>query len=76
MMFFAVPTSLLAYYGSRVGYSALNDSAWSVRFLGFGLSYLVFPVLTWLLLGETMFTLKTGLCIFLSFTIISIQVWM
>jgi drug/metabolite transporter (DMT)-like permease len=76
MIALAIPTSLLAYYATRIGYSALGDSVWSLRFIGFGTSYLVFPVLTWLLLGESMFTLKTMLCIALSFVIVAIQLWM
>jgi len=76
MLSLAIPTSLLAYYGTKVGYSALGDSAWSVRFIGFGTSYLIFPLLTWQLLGESMFTLKTMLCIFLSMVIVFIQVKM
>jgi hypothetical protein len=75
MMALAIPTSLFAYYATRVGYSELNNSAWSLRFIGFGTSYLVFPMLTWLLLGETMFTIKTMVCIGLSFLIILIQLW-
>ena len=71
----SLPISLCAYYASRLGYSELGDSAWGVRFLAFGTSYLVFPVLTYILLGESMFTLKTGVCIFLSILIISIQIW-
>ena len=71
-----IPTSLAAYYASRYGYMALEESAWGVRFLGFGTSYLVFPILTWFLLGESMFTLKTTICIFLSVLILLIQIFM
>ena len=76
MIALAIPTSLLAYYATKIGYSALNDSAWSLRFIGFGTSYLVFPILTWTLLGESMFTIKTMVCIMLSFVIVLIQLWM
>jgi len=72
----AVPTTLLAYFGTRFGYFALGESAWSVRFFAFAISYLVFPVLTWWFLGESMFTLKTLLCVSLSFMIIAIQVYL
>ena len=72
----AVPTTLLAYYGTRFGYFALGESAWSVRFFAFAISYLIFPVLTWWLLGESMFTLKTMLCVFLSFLIVAIQIYL
>ncbi len=72
----SVPISMLAYYGTRIGYDAVGESAWGVRFLAFGSSYLVFPLLTYFLLGESMFTLKTMLCVILSCIIISVQVFM
>lgn len=68
----AIPTSILAAYATRMLYLSL-DSVWSIRFIGFGTSYLVFPVMTWMLLGESMFTLKTLLCIALSIVILMIQ---
>jgi len=68
----SIPISLMAYYATRFGYKAL-DSLWSVRFLAFSLSYLVFPVLTWLFLKESPFTLKTIVCTILSFAIVATQ---
>ena len=76
MIVLSLPTSICAYYGSKFGYAAFNESAWAIRFFGFSMSYLVFPVLTWFLLGESMFTMKTMLCVTLSFVIIAIQIWM
>ena len=75
MMLLAVPISVIGYWASRLGYHELNDSAWSVRFIGFGVSYLVFPVLTWMLLNESMFTAKTMVCIVLSIVIMCIQIF-
>lgn len=75
MLALSLPTSIAAYYGSKYGYAAFNESAWSVRFFAFSISYLVFPVLTWMLLGESMLTAKTITCVLLSFLIIAIQVW-
>tara|TARA_Y100001970_G_C14118949_1_gene795195 strand:+ start:878 stop:1222 length:345 start_codon:yes stop_codon:yes gene_type:complete len=75
-IFLAVPITLLAFYASRYTYDALDERVWSVRFIGFGVSYFVFPFLTWLFLGESMFTAKTLLCTFLSFLIIYIQIKM
>ncbi len=72
----AVPTTLLAYFGTKFGYQALGESAWGVRFFAFAVSYLIFPFLTWWFLGESMFTLKTGLCIALSLVILLIQVYL
>ena len=72
----AIPTSLLAYYGTRFGYAALGESAWGVRFLAFSLSYLTFPIMTYYFLGESMLTLKTMLCIVLSCLILFIQLFL
>jgi hypothetical protein len=66
---------LLGYYGNKLIYGALSGSVWQIRFIGFGLSYLVFPVLTWVLLGETMLTVKTIICILLSVLILFIQIY-
>ena len=71
----SIPISICGYYGAKFLYSHFA-SAWSVRLIGYGISYLAFPIMTWLLLGETMFTLKTILCIILSLCIILIQVLM
>ena len=64
----AIPISLLAYYGTRVGYDYFG-TAWSVRLSVFGISYLVFPFLTYFYLGESPFQVKTMLCILLSIVI-------
>lgn len=69
----SIPTTLFSYYGSKLLYYSLHESAWSVRFIGFGVSYLVFPILTWIFLGESMLEKKTLVCIFLSVVILYIQ---
>ena len=71
----AIPATLCSYYGARFAYDTLNNSIWASRFLAFGISYLVFPTLTYIFLGESMFTTKTMTCVFLSFLIIFIQVY-
>ena len=72
----AVPTSACAYFASQQGYTALSESAWGVRFLGFGTSYIVFPVLTYALLGESFFTAKVLICTLLSVCILLVQVYL
>ena len=72
---FAIPVTLCGYYGTRYIYEALDGSVWAVRFVGFGLSYFTFPLLTWYYLNESMFTIKTMLCICLSVLILCIQVF-
>lgn len=76
MLVLAVPISVAAYFGTRFGYEAFNESAWSVRFFGFALSYLTFPIFTWWFLGESMFTVKTVTCIALSLIMIAVQLWL
>ena len=68
----SIPIALLGFHATKIGYS-LYESAWSVRLLAFGTSYLIFPLMTWFWLDESPFNLKTMLCIGLSFSIILIQ---
>ena len=72
----SIPITLCAFYATRIGYNAFSESLWSVRFLAFGVSYLVFPVLTWYLLGESFLTFKTIVCTILSIIIVCIQVFL
>ena len=69
----SLPTTLASYYGSRCLYYGLGSSAWSVRFVAFGLSWLVFPLMTWILLRESPFSAKTLASLFLAGLIVTIQ---
>lgn len=73
-LFLSIPITMLAFFASRNLYEALDTQLWAVRFVAFGISYLVFPVLTWHFLGESMFTAKTITCILLSCLIIYVQI--
>jgi hypothetical protein len=46
---------------------------WSIRFLTFGMGYLVFIPLTWYFLGEEIITFKNIVSFFLCVALISIQ---
>ena len=72
-LIFALPVSLLFWYGTKYIYEA-TDELWTVRLMGFGMSYLTFPFLTHWLLGESMFTSKTIVCTMLAVTIMWIQI--
>jgi len=72
----SIPISLFSFYATRVLYGAVGESLWAVRFIAFGVSYLIFPVMTWYFLGESMFTVKTLACIFLSIIILLIQLFL
>jgi len=71
----AIPTSLMWYFGTRF-LMEWSPQLWTMRFIGFSVSYLTFPLLTWYYLGESPFTLKTILCSLLAFTIVMIQIGM
>ncbi len=70
----AIPTSLMSFYATREAHNFLG-SAWGVKLLGFGVGYFVFPILTWIILKESPFNIKTMSCIVLSFAIVAIQVF-
>ena len=72
-LIYAIPTSLLFWYGSKICYEGAG--AWGSRLLGFSASYFVFPLLTQVLLKESMFEPKVLICVFLSFLIIAVQLF-
>jgi hypothetical protein len=73
-LIFSIPTGYLFLYGMRFAVQEMGE-VWGPRLLGFGLSYLVFPILTYHYFGENMFAPKTLVCIILSFAIVGIQVF-
>lgn len=70
----AIPISILSFYATKYGYDALN-SIWSLKLIAFGISNIIFVFLTWTLMKESPLTFKTLACLFLSFIIISIQIF-
>ena len=74
VLLYGIPAGLCFLCGVRLAYEELQE-VWTPRFLVFSMSYLTFPVLTWWLLGESMFTTRTMICVFLSFMIIFVQLW-
>lgn len=73
-LIWAYPASLAFWWGSKWSYEGLG-TAWSSRLLGFGLSYISFPLLTWFFLGESAFTPKNLISSSLAFTLVAIQVF-
>tara|TARA_B100000427_G_C15518304_1_gene599173 strand:- start:826 stop:1164 length:339 start_codon:yes stop_codon:yes gene_type:complete len=69
-----VPTSISFWYAYRLIVNA-TDSAWTARFIGSSTGLVIFPILTWYLLGESMFTFKTMICLGLALLIIFIQLY-
>tara|TARA_R110000824_G_scaffold173597_1_gene351733 strand:+ start:3458 stop:3811 length:354 start_codon:yes stop_codon:yes gene_type:complete len=71
---YSFPVSLSFWWGAKLSYEALG-TAWSSRLLGFGLSYISFPILTWILLGESAFTPKNIMSSLLALTLVGIQIF-
>ena len=72
---FAPLTTLAFAYGTKLMYEEM-DSLWSIRFITFGIGYLVFIPLTWHFLGEEMFTIKNGVSLLLCVALLLTQAFM
>tara|TARA_R110000751_G_scaffold91222_1_gene178724 strand:- start:439 stop:783 length:345 start_codon:yes stop_codon:yes gene_type:complete len=68
----ALPVAF-GYYFAWSYSAAAFGSWWGTRFIAFALSFLVFPILTHYLLGESMFTAKTTICVMLALCILGVQ---
>ena len=62
-------------YGTKLMYGA-GVSLWSIRFLTFGLGYMIFIPLTWYFLGEEIITLKNMVSLGLCVTLMLVQAYM
>tara|TARA_B100000085_G_scaffold137694_1_gene125444 strand:+ start:2878 stop:3216 length:339 start_codon:yes stop_codon:yes gene_type:complete len=69
-----IPCSMFFWYAWRFIVDQ-TGSVWTARFLGSSAGLIVFPILTWTLLGESMFTAKTMVCFSLAVLIILIQLF-
>ena len=71
MSLLGIPISLLMWYCTKIGYIGFG-SLWAVRWLAFGSSMLVFPVMTYFYLSEPM-TFKVWVSMFLALIIMILQ---
>ena len=71
MSLLGIPISLLFWLCTKWGYLGFGN-LWAVRWLAFGSSMLVFPLMTYFYLGETI-TLKTLISIILALIIMILQ---
>ena len=69
-----VPCSMFFWYAWKVTTEA-TGSVWTSRFIGSATGMILFPILTWTLIGESMFTVKTMVCFSLAIVIILIQLF-
>ena len=71
MSLLGIPISLLFWLATKWGYMGFGN-LWAVRWLTFGSSMLVFPLMTYFYLGEVI-TLKTLISIILALIIMILQ---
>ena len=71
MSLLGIPISLLFWLCTKWGYIGFGN-LWAVRWLAFGSSMLVFPIMTYFYLGEAI-TLKTLISIVLALIIMILQ---
>ena len=69
-----VPCSIAFWYSWKLIVDE-TGSAWTARFMGSSGGMIIFPVLTWYFLGESMFTAKTMVCLTLAVAIMLIQLF-
>ena len=69
-----VPCSVAFWYSWKFIVDE-TGSAWTARFIGSSAGLIVFPILTWFLLGESMFTPQPMICFSLAILIILIQLF-
>jgi hypothetical protein len=72
LVLFSIPIGYF-YLKSWTYFVETLGSVWAAKFVFFGLSYITFPVLAYMFLGETPWSLKTIVSFFLSLLIIIVQ---
>ena len=71
---FSIPAAFCFYWGWTYMVEA-TDSLWAARLIGFAVSFLVFPIMTWYFVGESMFRPKVLICVFLALIMIGVQLF-
>lgn len=74
MSLFGVPVGYLVILASREMVSLYNGETWPNRIIGFAVGVFVFTLMAWLVLKEPL-TLKTIVCVLLSFVVLCIQLF-
>ena len=69
-----IPITWLYLRATKLGVEAFDGQMWPQRLLSFSTGILIFTLMTYLVMGETL-TLKSILCLGLAFCIILIQIF-
>ena len=73
-LIFAIPMGICFWYAVKNIVEATGQ-LWASKLVGFGVSNVVFGILTYILLRESVFTAKTLSCLILACVIIAIQIF-
>ena len=73
-LIFAIPTGLCFWYAVK-NVDEASGALWSSKLVGFGVSNVIFGVLAYALMKESIFTTKTLTCLILACVIIAIQIF-
>ena len=73
-LIFAIPMGMCFWHAAK---HIVEDSGelWTSKLVGFSVSNLIFPILTYIFMKESMFTIKTMSCLFLGAIIVFIQIY-
>ena len=70
-----IPVSMLFMYSVKNMVTAYGGEMWPSRLIGFSIGAIVFTYFSWSLFGEPL-TMKTIICLILSFSILGVQLFM
>jgi len=70
-----IPVSMLFMYSVKNIVLAYGGEMWPSRLIGFSIGTIVFTYFSWALFGEPL-TMKTIICLILSFSILGVQLFM
>ena len=70
-----IPVSMLFMYSVKNMVTAYGGEMWPSRLIGFSIGAIVFTYFSWSLFGEPL-TIKTIICLILSFSILGVQLFM
>ena len=73
VLIFSLPIGFAMYYAWKY-FVLYFGNTWSARMMFFALSYMIFPILTYVFLNESPFTVKNIISIVLSILIIVVQI--
>ena len=71
---FAIPMGLFFWYAIRFVVEETGE-LWTSKLIGFGVGNVIFAIMTFALMRESIFTAKTMACLLLSSIIIGIQIF-